>query len=139
MSAPPLPTPALRFWPLFAVALIVRLGVVPVGVLLSLLPPNPYVDPLTPTHFREEMRSGSARLIEPWYRFDALWMVMIARHGYAEAADDHGRLGVAFMPVLPAIMAGAESIGLNLFWVGLLVPASPGRRGRRCSPGWWCG
>src|SRR5439155_625826 len=86
------PTQVPRFLPLFAIALGVRFAVVVLGVILAALPPNPYLDPLTPTHFREEMRSGSARRIEPWYRFDARWLVNVARNGYA-GADDGDRAG----------------------------------------------
>lgn len=133
MSAPtPNRTPLARlpgFLSLFVVALCVRFVILALGVLLEGLPPDPYLDPLTPTHFREEMRSGSTRLIEPWYRFDALWLVNVARNGYSGAEDAGGRLGVAFMPVLPALMAGAETIGLNAFWVGILAATLAGAAG----------
>lgn len=110
-----------RFLPLFTIALGVRVVVLALAPVCARLPPNPYQDPRTPTLFREEMRSGSAVWIEPWYRFDALWMVNVARHGYAGAEDAGGRLGVAFMPMLPTLMAGGERVGLNLFWVGVVA------------------
>jgi hypothetical protein len=121
------PLPPLRT--LFAIALGVRLLVVGLGSLLANLPPDPYLDPLTPTRFRQEMRASSARVIEPWYRFDALWMVNIARHGYAEAEDAGGKLGVAFMPVLPALMAASEALGVNLFWLGIVATNLAGAAG----------
>lgn len=118
-----------RFWPLFAVAVAVRLGVAAIGSLLTLLPPDPFTDPRTPTDFRDEMRAGSARVIEPWYRYDALWLVKVARHGYAGAEDAGGKLGVAFLPAMPATMAAAEAVGLNPFWVGLLAANLAGAAG----------
>lgn len=114
-------TPVPRFLPLFLVAFAVRIGTVALGISLASLPPDPYSDPHTPTHFRGEFLSSSARIIEPWYRFDALWMASVARHGYAGARDDVGRLGVAFLPAMPATMAFAEVVGLNMFWFGLIV------------------
>lgn len=139
MTAPTL-APTLRFWPLFAVALGVRLGVVALGVLLipvqpakpvrafgiavagfpaDLRPPketNPGSEQL-----RDEIRAGSARAIEPWYRWDAVWMLRIARDGYAGTVGEGGQQGAAFMPAVPAVLAAAAALGLNVFWAGLLA------------------
>ncbi len=119
---------APRFLSLFLVALVVRLATVALGSFLATLPPDPYTDPNTPTHFRAELLAG-ARFIEPWYRYDALWIANVARNGYANARDAGGRLGVAFMPAMPATMAAAEALGLNMFWVGLLVANLAGAAG----------
>src|SRR5262245_50463213 len=105
-----------RFWPLFTIALAVRIGTVALRAFLATPPPDPYQDPETPRHFREEMLAGSARIIEPWYRFDALWLANVARNGYANAEDKGGRLGPAFLPAMPAVMATADAAGLNPFW-----------------------
>jgi hypothetical protein len=118
-----------RFWPLFAAALAVRLGVGVLGGVLALRPPDPYADPNTPARFRDEIRAGSARLAEPWYRFDAVWLMAIARDGYAGAEDPTGRVGVAFLPAMPATMAAADAVGLNPFWVGLLAANLAGAAG----------
>jgi hypothetical protein len=99
----------------------VRCGTVALGSVLATLPPNPHSDPNTPIHFRSELLLSSARVIEPWYRFDALWYASIGRNGYAEARDKHGVLGVAFMPAMPATLALGEALGLNMFWFGLIV------------------
>ncbi len=115
------PQPLLRFWPLFFVALAVRIAVLALGVLLALLPPDPYQDPKTPDRYRAEMLAGSAQVIEPWYRWDADWIVSIARDGYATAGDNTGRHGVAFMPAMPAVLVAAHTVGLNEFWFGLLA------------------
>jgi hypothetical protein len=48
-------------------------------------------------------------------------MADVARNGYSEAHDDGGRLGVAFMPAMPATMALGEALGLNMFWFGLVA------------------
>jgi len=137
-----------RFLPLFAVALGVRLAVVVLGVLLipvqpakpvkvfglvvagfpaDLRPPKEK-DPVA-EGYRDEILASSARAIEPWYRWDAVWLANVATHGYADAADKGGRLGVAFMPAQPACMAAAAALGLNPFWVGLLVANLAGAAG----------
>ena len=118
-----------RFLPLLLVALAVRAGTVALGCTLATLPPDPHTDPHTPTHFRSELLSSTARHIEPWYRFDALWLANVARHGYRGARDDGGKLGVAFMPAMPATLALAEALGLNPFWFGLIVANLAGAAG----------
>ncbi|MBA4063970.1 MAG: hypothetical protein C0501_09710 [Isosphaera sp.] len=123
-----MPAP-LRFLPLFAVALAVRLGTVVLGSCLAVLPPDPFTDPATPTRFRGEMRSGAARPIEPWYRFDALWLANVGRNGYAAAEDSGGRLGVAFLPAAPAVFALADAVGVNPFWAVLLAANLAGAAG----------
>lgn len=120
LPATPLrPTP--RFLPLFLVALAVRVGTVALGSALAALPPDPHTDPHTPTQFRDELLTGSARVIEPWYHFDAMWYTSVARNGYAGAYGEGGHLGPAFMPALPATMAASEALGFNMFWVGIIV------------------
>ncbi len=114
-------SPVPRFLPLFTVALLVRLSTLALGTGLATLPPDPHSDPKTPVQFRDELLSTSARVLEPWYRFDALWLANVARNGYANARDEGGRLGVAFLPALPATMAAGEALGLNLFWVGVVA------------------
>ena len=106
---------------LVLVSLAVRFGTLALGATLGTLPPDPHSDPNTPAHFRSELMAGSTRVIEPWFRFDALWFMNIARNGYQEAHDEGGRLGPAFMPALPITFAVADMIGLNPFWAGLIV------------------
>jgi len=135
------PTPATdvvpRFWPLFAVALAVRLAVVALGVLLIPVQPDRVIAVFgipvagfpadrrptgaVPRSYHERIAAGPARLIEPWYRWDAVWMANVAENGYAGASDTGGHLGPAFMPAMPACMAAAASAGLDLFWAGLLI------------------
>ncbi len=136
----PTPVPTLRFWPLFAVALIVRFAVVALGVLLipvqparpvkvfgiaiagfpADLRPSKEKDPAL-EQVRDEIRAGSARAIEPWHRWDAVWMLRIAHYGYAGSFFDGGQQGVAFMPAMPAVLALAAALGLNVLWAGLLT------------------
>lgn len=118
-----------RFLPLFLAALAVRVGTVALGVWLASLPPDPYAHPKTPTHIRDRCHAGSARVIEPWYRWDAVWMADVARHGYANAEDSSGKVGVAFFPAMPLSMAAAEALGLNMFWIGLLLANLAGAAG----------
>jgi hypothetical protein len=140
-DAPRLP----RFLSLFAVALAVRLITVVVGLLfvpvqpakpvrvfgvgIAGFPPDLRPDDPSPERIRNEILAGSARAIEPWYRWDAGWMANLAENGYAGAEDASGRIGVAFLPAMPATMAGARAFGLNPFWVGLLVANLAGAAG----------
>jgi hypothetical protein len=112
-----------RFLPLFLLALAVRLVVVALGVLLAQRPPHD-PRPLDPTAnaILDRVEGGSAKVVAPWYRWDAVWYVNVAENGYAGASDSGGRLGVAFLPALPAVMALASTLGLNLFWIGVIVP-----------------
>src|SRR5215207_8671095 len=130
-SAPPLPTaaPIPRFFSLFLIALAVRVGTVALGSALAARPPDPYTDPETPTVFRDELMSGPARVIEPWYRYDALWLANVARNGYRDAHDKGGHLGPAFFPALPMTMALADALGLNPFWFALIVTNIVGAAG----------
>jgi len=111
----------LRFAPLFAAALAVRIAVVLFGLVLAAQPPDPYQDPRTPTSFRDQIVVTSARVIEPWYRYDAVWFANVALNGYAGAEDRGIHLGPAFMPAMPATMAAANVLGFNPFWAGLIV------------------
>jgi hypothetical protein len=115
------PAAVLRFWPLFAAALAVRLAVVLLGLALATRAPDPYQDPRTPTRFRDQIIATSARPIEPWYRYDAVWFANVALNGYAGAEDRGIHLGPAFMPAMPMTMAAAHALGLNPFWAGLIA------------------
>jgi hypothetical protein len=119
-ALPPLPFP--RFRVLFYIALGIRLAVVLLGIALASLPPDirPGDDP-APIHFRAVILEGSARAIEPWYRWDAVWYANVAENGYFEAKDKGGKLGPAFLPALPICMAAASAAGLNPYWVALLL------------------
>jgi hypothetical protein len=110
-----------RFLQLFAVSLALRVLLLAVGVALATLPPFPYDDPQTPHVFADEAKQTSARVIEPWYRYDAVWMLNIARNSYLNAKYGEERLGVAFFPAMPLTLAFADSVGLNIFWFGLVV------------------
>jgi hypothetical protein len=110
-----------RFWPLFLIALGTRLVIVLIGIVLASMPPYGGPDDPVPVRLREKIRSGSARSIEPWYRWDAGWYVDIAVNGYANAGDNSGKLGPAFLPAMPICFATADSLGLNPFWASLLV------------------
>jgi hypothetical protein len=113
--------PLPRLSSLLLVALGVRFGTVALGAALATLPPDPHTDPRTPIRFRDELLASGPAFLDPWYRFDALWLANVARNGYADARDNGGRLGVAFMPAMPATMAAGAAIGLNPFWFGLLA------------------
>ncbi len=115
------PIPLPRFWPLFLVALGVRVAVVVLGILLALTPPHISPPDPAPIHFRDEILAGSAWAIEPWYRWDAVWYANVAENGYAKAADKGGRLGPAFLPAMPLCMALASTLGINPYWAGLLI------------------
>jgi hypothetical protein len=134
-----------RFLPLFGIALGVRFGVVALGVLLVWYQPARPVrvfglgvagfpadlrpaQPGTERH-RESMLAGSARLIEPWYRWDGAWMAELGTRGYAGSPDEEGRIGVAFLPAVPAVFAAADWLGLNPYWAALIVVNVAGAAG----------
>jgi hypothetical protein len=130
-------SPVPPFMPLFAVALAVRVGVVALGLLLIPVQPAKPVKvlgiavagfpadlrPDSPgaEERRQQIMSGPARVVEPWYRWDAVWMALVAREGSAGAADQRGQVGAAFMPAMPACMAGAGALGLDPYWAGLIL------------------
>lgn len=120
-TAMPPAAAGLRFGPVFAAALGVRVATLLLGIALGSRPPDPYQDPRTPHAVRDEIGTGSARLAEAWFRFDADWYLRVARDGYAGAVGDTGRNGTAFLPALPLVFAAADTLGLNRFWAGLLV------------------
>lgn len=116
------PIPLPRFWVLFAIALGVRFVIVSIGIILFSIPPDqiPTDDP-TPMRLREQIVAGSASVIEPWYRWDAGWYFGIASKGYAEAGNNQGHVGPAFLPAMPICFAAAAFLGVNPFWAGLLI------------------
>lgn len=119
-----------RFWPLFAIACAIRFVVVASGVALATMPPHlwPPDDPVA-DHQRDEILSGSARPIEPWYRWDASWYLNIAESGYARASNSNGLLGVAFLPALPVCIALADALGVNPFWTAIVLANLAGAAG----------
>ena len=140
MTAPVLPSPVPRFLPLFAVAVALRLGIVALGILLIPVQPAkpvkvfgvvaagfpadlrpPKSDGPGAEDYRLRILNGSAKVVEPWYRWDAVWMARVAHDGYSGAADPRGQVGAAFMPAMPAVLAAAEAVGLNPFWWGLIA------------------
>lgn len=112
--------PAFRFWPLFAVALGVRAGVVLVGLGLAAQRDTRPTDELS-IRLHAEIDASAAWPVEPWYRADALWLVHVGTRGYAGAVGPAGQHGAAFLPMLPAVFAAAALAGLNIYWVGLLA------------------
>jgi hypothetical protein len=121
---------APRFLPLFLAALVVRAGTVALGAWLAAQPPRVIVpDDPAAVEVRQRVSESGARAVEPWFRWDAVWMANVGRHGYSGAADRGGRLGVAFMPAVPATFAAAEALGLNPFWSVLAVVNLAGAAG----------
>jgi hypothetical protein len=99
-------------------------------VWLATLPPQVIApDDSLASENRERITNSSARVIEPWYRWDAGWMANIAMHGYSGSASADGKLGVAFMPAMPATIAAGELLGVNPFWFGLIVANLVGAAG----------
>jgi hypothetical protein len=122
VTTPDTPTRPPQFVPLFLIALAVRLGTVALGAWLASRPPHVLLpDDPAPVEVRARILDGCARPIEPWYRWDAVWIAHVAEHGYAGAFDRTGRNGVAFMPTMPATIAAGAALGVNPFWFGLLV------------------
>ncbi len=119
MTEPTAPLP--RFLPLFGIALLVRLGTILLGLFLAAGPPHLQPDDAAALELGEQIRSSSAARIEPWFRWDAVWLVNISQNGYAEARNKDGRLGVAFLPAVPMVMAIGSALGLNPYWFVLIA------------------
>lgn len=69
----------------------------------------------------EALKTGSRRWIEPWYRWDACWYARISLEGYTYDPGAYVN-PVAFLPLLPLVMAAGAAAGLDRYWVGLVVP-----------------
>ena len=74
---------------------------------------------LNARHLRA-LSTGARRWIRPWYRWDAIWYAEISRNGYV--AEPGKQSSVAFLPLLPLVMRLGSMLGLDPYWVGLLVP-----------------
>jgi hypothetical protein len=120
MTTPSATDPAPRFLPLFAAALVVRLGVVALGLVVAAQRHSEPGDEIA-VRLRAEIDAPSAGFVEPWYRADTLWLVHVAKFGYGAITGPNGQSGAAFLPAMPAVMAAAEFVGLNLFWIALLA------------------
>ncbi len=84
-------------------------------------PEQPSMEASYPNDAQAELLArGSRPIVEPWYRFDANWYAEILRIGYRY--EPNGKCTAAFMPLLPTCMAGAERIGIDPYWVGLILP-----------------
>ncbi len=67
-----------------------------------------------------ELEDGTRKLIQPWYRWDAKWYARISREGYSH--DPLARYNsTAFLPLLPVLMSAGAMVGLDRYWVGLLL------------------
>jgi hypothetical protein len=58
--------------------------------------------------------------IEPWYRWDAMWYAEISVRGYSYSPTMQS--SAPFLPLLPLLMAAGVRLGLDRYWVGLVVP-----------------
>jgi len=119
-TAAPAAASTLRFWPLFAVALAVRCAVVLLGLVVAAQRESHPHDELS-IRLHAEIDANAAWPVEPWYRADTLWLVHVGRFGYAGAEGPVGQHGAAFLPLMPAVLAAAWLLGLNLYWVGMLA------------------
>ncbi len=112
---------------LLAFGLATRVIVVVVGCLAA-RPENPEStraafspnnDGMNPRH-RQALSEGTRPLIQPWYRWDAMWYADIAERGYSYHPDRES--SVAFMPMLPLLMRASEYLALDRYWAGVLIP-----------------
>src|SRR5262245_11569877 len=112
--------PAPRFWPLFLAALLIRLAVIAFGLIVAAQRHTEPGDEISP-RLRAEIAVRSGGFVEPWYRAATLWLVHVAKFGYGAITGPNGQSGAAFLPAMPAVMAAAEFVGFNLFWIALLT------------------
>lgn len=100
---------------LLAVGLASRLLVVCLGMLAPHGAPGEW-----PTGIEADLATATHRPLTTWYRWDAIWYLTVARGGYEYSPDRTS--SAAFMPLLPLLMAAGSAAGLDIFWVGLIVP-----------------
>lgn len=108
---------ALPWWSWLGVPLVAwlvtRVFITVIAVVASVLLGRPEValDPAVPESFS---------LLGSW---DTTWYLDIAHRGYAFDVGQVGEVftNVAFFPMLPMVMWAAISLGLNPFWVALVV------------------
>ena len=120
MTTPSPTDSAPRFWPLFLAALLIRLAVVGLGLVVAAQRHTEPGDEISP-RLRAEINVWSAGPVEPWYRADTLWLVHVAKFGYGAITGPSGQSGAAFLPLMPAVMAAAHFLGLNVFWTALIA------------------
>jgi len=98
-----------------------RVVVLLLGSVFALLPLSRAEQAKVSPYAREvdDLPRAPAEWIEAWYRFDARHHLRIAVRGYDVGAH---RTLFAFLPLLPLLMRGAASIGLNVHLMGLLIP-----------------
>jgi hypothetical protein len=72
-------------------------------------------------YHRAALAVGSRRWIAPWYQYDAFWYADIGARGYSfyRPGEDSP---TGFLPLLPLVMRGGAVLGLDPYWVGLIIP-----------------
>lgn len=113
---------------LLVLGAVSRVLVVVFGLLVGYLrtpdmgtPEVPSLEASYPNVAQAELLSrGSRTIVEPWYRFDADWYAEILRIGYVY--EPNRKCTAAFMPFLSVCMAGAERVGIDPYWAGLILP-----------------
>src|SRR5262249_54021318 len=128
-SGPPQPSrwPPPTWAALFAFGLTTRVVVVLSGCLLAQPDHPPGLDALGPsraatinTRYLDALSDGARRWLAPWYRWDALWYAEISEQGYHYEPGKQS--SAAFLPLLPLLMRAGAAVGLDPYWVGLVLP-----------------
>jgi hypothetical protein len=73
-------------------------------------------------HLYAQLTSGWRHWIEPWYRWDACHYITIALSGYSYKGNPSVYSNVAFMPLLPMLIAAGARLGLDPYALGLVIP-----------------
>jgi hypothetical protein len=112
---------------LFAFGLGTRVVIVLLGCLLARPSHPPWLDardpsgnPTVNTTYLDASSAGGRRWIAPWYRWDGLWYAEICERGYSYEPGKQS--SVAFLPLLPLLMSAGATVGLDPYWVGLVLP-----------------
>jgi hypothetical protein len=77
-------------------------------------------NPTVNTTYLDASSAGGRRWIAPWYRWDALWYAEISERGYSYQPGKQST--VRFLPLLPLLMSAGAAVGLDPYWVGLVLP-----------------
>jgi Gpi18-like mannosyltransferase len=62
---------------------------------------------------------GHGAAAEPWRRWDALWFLQTARHGYV--FDSSTQSNTSVFPLYPATIAAVTRAGIDEVWAGVLI------------------
>jgi hypothetical protein len=109
---------------LMAFGLATRAATVVAALVLAHVPERYHIPADARTHIwdahLQAIEAGPCPWVEPFYRWDAFWYADISARGYFWNPAEQS--SVAFLPLLPLVMAAGAAVGLDRYLIGVLVP-----------------